>query len=642
MNHESLEGVLLELISSAVLVVDGQGRILQANTAAEEAMGRAVSELLGQHYCDAESGVLAKDGGPLPLEEQPLERLKTLEVPLSMRVSSRWPGGTRRRLKLKAERFGDGALLVLEDVTEREEAHKALVRSEQRLQLAVHSSGLGIWELDLRRARILSNTGLTNILGYPPLGMPTDWASLRELVHPDDAADMHASFLEHSRGETSDFHGRCRFRGADGEYRWVEVAGRATRRDEEGRVREVIGTLRDITPEVQGLQVKAKLNANLARLARMESLSVLAGGVSHDYNNLLMAMLTGVTVAQEDLEPDHLANESLDLVKEAITQAKALTQQLLAFSGRGQFVVEPLDLNEVLGSMVQLLGALVGSKVEVELDLCAEPLVVKADRTQLQQVVMNLVLNAAQAMDKRGRVSIRTLVQVLSVQELSRGWTSEQAEAGPHAVLQVEDRGVGMETSKVTRIFEPFFTTRQGGHGLGLAAALGIVRGHQGSIQVMSTPGVGTVFRVALPLLGDAVDEVTAPTPARPKAHHPHKRILVVDDQPLVLRVTSRMLRRLGWQVWEASSGAEALVRYQANPGEISVALVDMNMPEMSGGELVTLIREIDPHQPVLLMSGFEPTQAASRLVQLPRTAFLAKPFFQKQLLEGLDLVLAD
>jgi PAS domain S-box-containing protein len=634
--------VLLELISSAVLVVDEKGLISKANTAAEEVLGWPVPELLGRHYCDPDCGVLAKDGQPLPLQEQPLERLKELEIPQAMRVSSRWPGGTRRRLELKAQRLGQGALIVLEDVTEREEALRALLRSEQRLQMALRSAGLGIWDLDLRRERVLCNSGLTAILGYPPLSLPTDWPGLKELMHPRDVSELRAALTLHLRGELGDFRGRCRVRDGTGEWRWVEIAGRATNRDEAGWVRHVLGTLRDVTDDVRGVHVKAQLNANLARLARMESLSVLAGGVSHDYNNLLMAMLTGVTVAQEDLEPDHLANESLELVKEAITQAKALTQQLLAFSGRGQFVVEPLDLNSVLRDMSQLLGALVGSKVQVVMDLSPDELRVTADRTQLQQVVMNLVLNAGQAMDGHGRVEIRTQTQMLSNEELTRGWSSEEAEPGLHAVLQVEDHGVGMEPSKVTRIFEPFFSTRRGGHGLGLAAALGIIQGHRGFIQVLSTPDVGTVFRIGLPVTAVVADEVTSPLPVRPARRPDSKRILVVDDQPLVLRVTSRMLRRLGWEVWEANSGAEALVRFQANPGAITVALVDMNMPEMSGGDLVIELRKIDPDQPVLLMSGFEPTQVTSGLIQHPRTAFLAKPFFQKQLLEGLELVLAD
>ena len=374
----------------------------------------------------------------------------------------------------------------------------------------------------------------------------------------------------------------------------------------------------------------------------MESLSVLAGGVSHDYNNLLMAMLTGVTVAQEDLEAEHLANESLDLVKEAITQAKALTQQLLAFSGRGQFVVEPLDLNSVLRDMLQLLGSMAGSKVQVVMDLSPDVLQITADRTQVQQVVMNLVLNASQAMSGRGRIDIRTLTQELSIDELSRCWSSEQAEPGMHAVIQVEDSGVGMEPAKVARIFEPFFSTRTGGHGLGLAAALGIIQGHSGFIQVLSTLSVGTVFRIGLPLSAVLPKKILVPKRGKGGAKNNQKRILVVDDQPLVLRVTSRMLRRMGWQVWEASSGAEALVRFQSDPEAITVILVDMNMPEMSGRELVVELRKIVPDQPVLLMSGFEPTQATSPLSQQTRTAFLAKPFFQKQLLEGLAQVLSD
>ena len=642
MNQESLEGALLELMPSAVLVVDDQGLIAQANTAAEEALGRPISELLGRHYCDPECGMLAKDGKPLAAEDQPLERLKAQEIPQAMRVSSRWPGGTRRRLELKAERLGQGALMVLEDVTEREEAHRALRRSEERLQMALRSAGLGIWDVDLRNGRVLCNTELTGILGYPPLAMPTDWAGLREMMHPQGRSELRGALVQHLRGELGELRGRCRIRDEKNEWRWVEIAGRATDRDEEGRFLHVLGTLRDVTAEVQGRHFKTQLDANLARLARMESLSVLAGGVSHDYNNLLMAMLTGVTVAQEDLEPGHLANESLDLVKEAITQAKALTQQLLAFSGRGQFVVEPLDLNSVLRDMLQLLGSMAGSKVQVVMELSPDVLQITADRTQVQQVVMNLVLNASQAMSGRGRVDIRTLTQKLSIDELSRCWSSEQAEPGMHAVIQVEDSGVGMEPAKVARIFEPFFSTRTGGHGLGLAAALGIIQGHRGFIQVLSTLSVGTVFRIGLPLSAVLPEKVLVPKLGQAPAKYKQKRILVVDDQPLVLRVTSRMLRRMGWQVWEASSGAEALVRFQSEPGAVTVVLVDMNMPEMSGGDLVVALRKIVPDQPVLLMSGFEPTQATSPLSQQSRTAFLAKPFFQKQLLEGLAQVLAE
>ena len=642
MKQEPLEGALLELMPSAVLVVDDQGLIAQANTAAEEALGRPVRELLGRHYCDPECGMLAKDGQPLAAVDQPLERLKAQESPQSMRVSSRWPGGTRRRLTLKAERLGQGALMVLEDVTEREEAHRALLRSEERLQMALRSAGLGIWDVDLRKGRVLCNTELTRILGYPPQTMPTDWAGLREMTHPQGRSELQASLVQHLRGELGELRGRCRIRDQGNEWRWVEIVGRATDRDEEGRFLHVLGTLRDVTEEVKGRHFKTQLDANLARLARMESLSVLAGGVSHDYNNLLMAMLTGVTVAQEDLEAEHLANESLDLVKEAITQAKALTQQLLAFSGRGQFVVEPLDLNSVLRDMLQLLGSMAGSKVQVVMDLSPDVLQITADRTQVQQVVMNLVLNASQAMSGRGRIDIRTLTQELSIDELSRCWSSEQAEPGMHAVIQVEDSGVGMEPAKVARIFEPFFSTRTGGHGLGLAAALGIIQGHSGFVQVLSTLSVGTVFRIGLPLSAVLPKKILVPKRGKGGAKNNQKRILVVDDQPLVLRVTSRMLRRMGWQVWEASSGAEALVRFQSDPEAITVILVDMNMPEMSGRELVVELRKIVPDQPVLLMSGFEPTQATSPLSQQTRTAFLAKPFFQKQLLEGLAQVLSD
>ncbi len=640
MNQESLEGALLELMSSAVLVVDGQGLIVRANAAAEEVLGRSVEELLGRDYCDPDYGLLTRGGKLIDEEERPLERLRVLEVPVSMQAGSRWPGGTRRRLNVKATRLAEGALLVVEDVTEREEEHRALIRSEQRLQLAMRSAGLGIWDLDLRHQRVLFNSSVESILRYAPRTMPTDWDSVKGLVHPEDSADLQAALREHFRGDSGDFRGRCRVRDGQGEWTWVEIAGRATSRDASQRVRHLLGTLRDVSEEVRGTEVKAKLNANLARLARMESLSVLAGGVSHDYNNLLMAILTGVTVAQEDLEPGHEAMESLDLVREAVNQAKALTQQLLAFSGRGQFVVEPVDLNQVLLDMSNLLGALVGSRVEVELDLSPDPLKVTADCTQLQQVVMNLVLNAAQAMDGQGRVAIRTLHDEVSIEDLTRGWASEQAEPGRHGVIQVEDNGVGMAPAQIARIFEPFFTTRRDGHGLGLAAALGIVQGHRGFIQVLSTPGVGTIFRVGLPLGQAAVVEESVSESTEPKVLRGDRRILVVDDQPLVLRVTSRMLRRLGWEVWEANSGEEALVRFQANPGMISVALVDMNMPGMSGGELIAELRGVDPSLPVLLMSGFEPSLATSRISKLPRTCFLAKPFFQKQLMEGLETVL--
>lgn len=641
LSADSLLARTLALSKAAWLRLDSAGVVLEASAQAEEILGWPLSELVGSRLDDPRFGICKRDGRELSPQEFPLERLKEQEVPVrGQRLLVRWPGSTRREIAVNASLLPDGgAIFLVDDVTEAEGARRDLLRSEERLSLAISTAGLGLWEADLASNQILCDSRLAAITGYERFTLPTSWEKISELIHPEDLPKLQDAMVAHLRGDSKLLAVRMRVQNQQGAWLTVDAQGRVIERGDKGRARRVVGTLRNVTAEIKAEQNKRLMTENLARLSRMESLSVLAGGVAHDYNNLLMAMLTGLIVAKDELE-GHPAVESLDLVEQAANKAKDLTRQLLAFSGRGEFVVKPVDLHAALENMQGLFRAMVSNRVRVELHLDAEECRVVADQTQLQQVVMNLVVNAGQATpDEGGRIRVTTETRNVKMNELKRAWSSEQAEPGKHVLIHVIDQGVGIDEATLSRIFDPFFTTRQDGHGLGLAASLGIVQGHRGFLMVESTPGKGTHFTVGLPLTESSEEESSGSTEPVETPGGGLRRILVVDDQPLVRRVTSRMLRRLGWEVWEANSGEEALARYVANPNAIAVLLADMRMPGMSGADLLEAVRRSCPEQPVILMSGFEPTGRVGALSQLPRTAFLAKPFFQKQLLDCLSEV---
>ena len=363
---------------------------------------------------------------------------------------------------------------------------------------------------------------------------------------------------------------------------------------------------------------------------KLESLGVLAGGIAHDFNNLLVGVLGNASLALSELPPDAPARQFVKDVETSAQRAAELTRQMLAYSGRGKLVVEPLNLSEVVQEMTQLLGRVISKRARLSLHLRDDVPRIVADGTQLRQVVMNLITNASDALGgEPGLVSVRTGTVHADARMLAGTYLNEELPAGEYVYLEVTDSGVGMDAATRARIFEPFFTTKFTGRGLGLAAVLGIVRGHKGAIDVTSDPGCGTTFRVLFPL-SPAIVEVPSPQAPAPAEWKGSGRALVVDDEEAVRSVARHVLERSGFAVIEAATGEEALSICSASLQTFRFVVLDLTMPGMSGEATLSELRRQWPSLPIVVSSGLVPDDG-NGMDGLP---FLAKPYRPSELVE--------
>ncbi len=412
------------------------------------------------------------------------------------------------------------------------------------------------------------------------------------------------------------------WRAPDGEIRHFEYIYSPVK-DADGGVEAVAGTTRDVTEQKLDEERELKRQTQLRDSARLESLGVLAGGIAHDFNNLLTGIMGNASLLAETSDPDNvtLAGEILS----AAERAGELTQQMLAYSGKGSFVIEPTDLNKLIRDSLVLLRASVSRNVTVGLELDGETCFIEADRGQIHQVVMNLAINASEAAGELPcKVTIRSAIIERKSAQYSE-YLHTSVPPGTYALLEVQDIGCGMPAETLKKIFDPFFTTKFTGRGLGLAAVLGIVRGHRGDIEVQSEPGAGTTFRVLLPASKAAVQ------PGRRDkrdtvAHAGNETILVVDDEAMVLRVGRAALERAGFRVVTATDGAEALKVLRGEP-DIAAIVLDLTMPGMTGEQALPLIRERHPRIPVVLSSGFNEAEISVRFSASGISGVLQKPY---------------
>jgi two-component system cell cycle sensor histidine kinase/response regulator CckA len=371
---------------------------------------------------------------------------------------------------------------------------------------------------------------------------------------------------------------------------------------------------------------------------KLESLGVLAGGIAHDFNNLLTAILGSASLIAEDLPADSDLRPFAENVVNASERAGQLTRQMLAYSGRGRFVVEPLDLGVQVREITTLLEASVTSKVELVLDLQTAGVLIEADAGQLQQLIMNLVINGAEAIGSTGgRVVVSTRRQQLDSQFVSDNLAGDEIEPGEFLLLEVHDTGHGMDEATIARIFDPFFTTKFTGRGLGLAAVLGIVRGHRGALKVYSNPGQGTTFKVYLPV---TKGQVVSKPQAAPLDFRGSATVLVVDDEEVVQKLASATLERYGYRVLIASNGREALDIFQTADREIALVLLDMTMPVMSGEETLVQLKKLRPTLRVIASSGYNEIEALRRFGTGIKS-FLQKPYRGSELAEKVKLILS-
>ena len=383
---------------------------------------------------------------------------------------------------------------------------------------------------------------------------------------------------------------------------------------------------------------RLELERRLLHAQKLESLGVLAGGVAHDFNNLLQAMLGNLDLARLDLPPESPARDPVEQATLAARRATDLTRQLLAYSGKGRFVVKPVDVSALVEENAHLFRASVPHTCALELQLGAGLPAVDADVGQLQQVVMNLITNAADAISREpGTITITTSLRPGGPAALAGSRIGDVEPAQAYVELTVSDTGCGMAPATLARIFDPFFSTKGVGRGLGMSALLGIVRGHHGALFVDSTPGRGTMVRVLLPARTGPAE------PARPRTDAPVRTpvaagaVLVVDDEDLVRRACLNMVRSLGMPVLAASGGQEAVELLRAHLGEVRLAIVDLSMPGMDGLATLEALLAIDPGLRVVLSSGFDEQALLGRSGAHRVAGFVQKPYTVAELREALS-----
>ncbi len=391
------------------------------------------------------------------------------------------------------------------------------------------------------------------------------------------------------------------------------------------------GTLRRLQSDAR----REAVEASMLHAQKLESLGVLAGGIAHDFNNLLATISGNTGLALLDLDPSHPAHEPLQDVELAASRAAELCRQLLAYAGRGRFVTEVVDMGTLAREMAKLLDLGRREKARLVFDLDPNVPPVSVDAAQIRQVLLNLITNASDALPGAGgTVTVRTRSRRLDRAALSRMWVDDDLPEGNYVELQVEDDGCGMPPDVLSRVFDPFFTTRFSGRGLGLAAVLGILRGHRGAVRIETEEGAGTTFFVYLPAVEarvtvGPVEDVAEPTTGPGTA-------LVVDDEPELRRLVARALAQAGWETHTAANGADGVARFEKAPDRYDVVVLDMTMPVMGGAEALARMRAVRSTVRVVLTSGFAEHEDAVRLENAPTVTFLPKPWTPDQLLGAI------
>ena len=514
--------------------------------------------------------------------------------------------------------------LALETESHRRDA-LALRESEARFRHLVETMGEGMWVLDPEGITTFVNRRMAEMLGYEPKEMVG--RRLSDFVFEEDRPLSERNMDQRRQGRAAqhDF----RFRRKDGGDLWTIVTGNPVL-DEDGRVVSVLGMITDITDRRRAEQ--AQLQSQ-----KLESLGVLAGGIAHDFNNLLTAILGNINLAQLSIPPVSPAQPYLENMEKTVQRATSLTRQMLAYSGKGRFVVAPLDLNQTVEEMSHLLSVSISKKVTLRYQFQPGLPALMAEASQIQQVVMNLVTNASEAIgDAEGLVFIRTGSQTYLAEDLARDFPGQPMEPGPFLSLEVSDTGQGMSPEVQARIFEPFFTTKFTGRGLGLSAMQGIVRGHRGGIRLYSELGKGTTFKVIFPV--GQVDGAAVEPPAHDavEAWRGSGRVLLVDDEEEVRVIAEALLRSMGFDVVQARDGREAVERFRTSPGGLRAVLMDLTMPHMDGVETFRELRRIDPACRVVLTSGYNEQEAVQDFMGKGLVAFVQKPFQRDELARAM------
>ncbi len=633
---------LVELSPNAITVTDLEGNILVSNHQAARMHGFDSLEVMQAADLSA-FDLIAEHERPRAAAnaERVLagETVRDEPYTLVRADGSTFPAELSASLLINAEGEPEAWIGVTRDVTERNRTAEALRTSEEQYRALVDTLPHGVGIIQDRRIAFV-NPAAARLLGYER----PDQIIGREADLPLVAGERErviAMLGKLLRGETEGpIHYTTRAHRKDGSIFPVEVF--ATRILHAGRPAIQLFMM-DISDRVRAEQERLALQAQVQHAQKLESLGVLAGGIAHDFNNLLMAVLGNVGLAQMDLPPESPVRSYLDSVETTAQRAADLTQQMLAYSGKGQFQVGPIRIERLVAEMAHLLRSAISKKADLRTAFDDDLPAVRGDATQLRQVIMNLITNASEALGEDGGSISLSVTTCTTEQSTGTGHQPTEAlPAGRYVCIDVTDSGVGMDQETQKKIFDPFFTTKFTGRGLGLAAVQGIVRGHDGLIEVDSQPGEGTTCRVWLPVADPGAQDEPEEHLVTQAAQRYEGTVLLADDEPSVRETTGAMLRHLGLRVVTAADGDQALETLRVDPDLFDLAVIDLTMPRVDGQEFLAEAHTLRPDLACILMSGYSQTQAFKGLAGTARVVFIQKPFTTRQLAAKIGELLGD
>ena len=532
---------------------------------------------------------------------------------------------------------------LTQEISERKQAEKALQESEEKFRNLFETSVDGIIVVDAETELIIDvNGACEEIYGYSKeeflqkkfMEISDDPEKTREALQPTLDGSLRKIPLRHHRRK-------------DGSVFPVETSvGKFSLNGKE----VAYGVLRDITDRIEVEAERRSLERQVQHAQKLESLGVLAGGIAHDFNNLLMAILGNADLAMDDTAIHAPARENIKEIIKASKRAAELAKQMLAYSGKGRFVIEPIDLNRFVAEMCHLLEVSISKKVVLKYNFADNLPTFDGDATQIRQIVMNLITNASEAIgDKSGEIALSTgamhcdRAYLDDVNEVLKAGLDKPLDEGQYVCLEVADTGCGMNAETIEKIFDPFFTTKFTGRGLGMAAVLGIVRGHRGAIRIHSEVGKGASFKILFPA-NEALENDDDATQTRDADQDDSWRgrgtVLIADDEETVCAVGKQMLCKMGFNVLSAVDGYDAIEVFRDHADEIVCVLLDLTMPRMDGEQAFQEIRRIRSDVTVILCSGYDEQDATQRFAGKGLAGFIQKPYNMTELRAKLMAVL--
>ncbi len=538
------------------------------------------------------------------------------------------------------ERMDDGGTLwdgFFVDVTERVQAEESLKEAILRQNQAVKAGNVGLWDWDLKTNKVHYSAEWKRQIGYEDHEISDDLEEWQSRVHPDDLAPtvekVQQSIAEVRKNHRVEF----RFRHRDGSYRWI-LAQAAILQDENGRPSRMVGSHIDLTGRKQMEAEKARLEQQIVQGQKLDSIGKLAGGIAHDYNNMLNVILGYSEDLLERLHPEDPMRESVNEIVEASKRSASLTRQLLAFSRKQPLRPEVLDLNRVVKDQERMLQRIIGEDIELKVLLAEKLDRVEVDPSQIMQVILNMASNARDAMPRGGILTIETENVVLD-EDYARNHAG--VAPGAYVMLSVTDTGCGMDEETREKVFEPFFSTKESGKGtgLGLSTVYGIVKQSRGYIWVYSEPDRGTTFKIYLPATEAEPGSVKFRSGAV-DIEGKGEQVLVVEDEPSLQKLCAAMLKKLNYRVTTAANGGEALLLVEEKGLRPDLIITDIVMPEMSGKTLTDRLKKHLPDLKVLYMSGYTDNAIVHHGILDSDAPFIQKPFSRNKLGKAVRQIL--